>query len=464
VIVRKGNSLTLKLLAVFFVSGTLLFGALAVVVAALAPNFSVLATRSSLEGMAEDLTEALAVDRSGTLSARFDENVVAWGYDALYQNMGYRIVDALTQAVLLESSAQPSATMRTIAVDIPLGASALDEDGGMVLRTEADVGGRKVYVDVVRTDRISDLALEAVVPAALETLIMATSTGVVFILIYAFILVLIVRKEMLGLTRRVAGLGPKTQGQRIAVDELPQELQPLASAFNAALDRVDAGVERERRFVANAAHELRTPLAVIRARLEQPGQETLLTADLRKDTDYMTRVVSQLLDLAKVQSQGLSPPFGCDADPLEAARSMIAMLAPLAVGRRVDLSLDAPEPCLRCWPISQPALQIMVKNLIENAIAAAGSGGSVVVRLEPHTLSVSDNGPGVPEEARRRVFDRFWRGESRSRSGVGLGLSIVDEIARSAHARVEVDWDPELGGARFRVTFSERTGPIEIPH
>ncbi len=146
-IVRKGNSLTLKLLAVFFVSGTLLFGALAVVVAALAPNFSVLATRSSLEGMAEELTEALAVDRSGTLSARFDENVVAWGYDALYQNMGYRIVDALTQAVLLESSAQPSATMRTIAVDIPLGASALDEDGGMVLRTEADVGGRKVYVD-----------------------------------------------------------------------------------------------------------------------------------------------------------------------------------------------------------------------------------------------------------------------------------------------------------------------------
>jgi two-component system sensor histidine kinase QseC len=453
VIARHGYSLTRRLLALFLASGAFLVGVLAVVTAFLAPSFSVLATLSSLEGAAEDLSESISVDSDGALVARSESRVEAWGYDALYQNIGYRIVEADTLKVLLESSAEPSALIRRIPADIALGATTLEDGGGLVLRTETDVAGRTVYVDVARSDQITDLALEAVLPAALETLLIATSTGFAFIVLYSFVLVWIVRKEMLDLTRRVAGIGPDAPGRRIAVGELPRELQPLASAFNEALERVDASVERERRFVANAAHELRTPLAVIRARLEELRPDTLLSQNLRTDTDYMTRVVSQLLDLAKVQSDGLAMSFPRDANPMEAARSILSMLAPIAVNRGVELSLEDDGHSSKRWSISQPALQILIRNLSENAIAACGHGGSVVVRLNWSQLSVSDSGPGIPIAARERIFDRFWRGDARSRTGAGLGLSIVAEIAHSAGAKVEVGDDPDLGGARFQIEF-----------
>jgi len=248
-------------------------------------------------------------------------------------------------------------------------------------------------------------------------------------------------------SEKAAAVTPGSVGVRLPETGLPTELLPLVAAMNGALGRLEKGFEIQRQFTANAAHELRTPLAILTA-----GLEALPTSPeverLQQDTERMNRLVNQLLRVARLDAQPVET--GQTVDLGRIAGDVVGRLAPWAAKSGRSLAFEPPEaPTLVRG--DQDALGDAIRNLVENAIAHSPEGEEVTVRVDDGGLvSVVDNGPGVPAEARDRIFDRFWRSRERRSSGVGagLGLSIVAEIVRAHGGRITYA-DAPGGGACF---------------
>jgi len=242
---------------------------------------------------------------------------------------------------------------------------------------------------------------------------------------------------------------------------LPSEIVPLRTALNALIRRVTEAFENERRFTADAAHELRTPLAALkvqaqvalRAQADDSRQHAL--AQVIAGVDRMTHLVEQLLTLARVDParQDIAPQ---PLDPAALIAEVYADLLPQAQRQGQSLSVDAPPGCTIA--VTPAWLQIALRNLVDNALRYSGDGARIEVRLARTgsgcTLSVADNGPGVPPELRARLTARFVRGETEG-EGCGLGLSIAARIAALSHARLELgDGLPRAdGGYGFAATL-----------
>jgi signal transduction histidine kinase len=237
---------------------------------------------------------------------------------------------------------------------------------------------------------------------------------------------------------------PARPGLRLPETGLPGEVAPLVAAVNQALARLEAALGAQRRFVGDAAHTLRTPLAVLTARLDSLPDEPVTTA-LRGDADRMTRLIEQMLQMARLDGMPLdvSQPVDLRAVAVEA----ISALAPLAVRRGAELALSEPAPVA---PLrgNRAAPVIALTNLIENALAHAPAGSLVeVVVAPPARISVLDRGPGVSVADRRVIFERFGRGHAAGTAGAGLGLAIVAGIAVAHRGSVQVVARDGGGGA-----------------
>jgi signal transduction histidine kinase len=245
-------------------------------------------------------------------------------------------------------------------------------------------------------------------------------------------------------------LDPDQLGARLTVPATSLEVQRLVQAFNRTLDRVEASIRLVRDFNANAAHELRTPLAVMSLAIrELPPSE--LRDTLGRETDVLSRSVSQMLDLAQVDAMP-SRQTG-RVDLREIAREQVSQLVRLAWARDRDLKLQASQTVTVDGHAE--AIGRALRNLIENGLRHTPAETAVEVRVGPGLqVQVRDHGPGVPEDQRTRLFDRFWRGDRSQNDGAGLGLSIVQAIMQAHGGEVRV-YNAEDGGAVFVLAFPE---------
>ncbi len=237
--------------------------------------------------------------------------------------------------------------------------------------------------------------------------------------------------------------------QRLDADHVSTEVYPLVEAVNGALARLDEGVTQQRRFTANAAHELRTPVAILTARIDAPKEPSFLT-DLECDARRIHAIVEQMLSTARLNEHRANVQERVDLT--EIARSTVADSALLAIKRKRQIDFEEPEAAVYVRG-SQFALESVLRNLIDNALRAEPENGTVIVRVGPDaTIEVLDHGEGVAESDREVIFEPFWR-KSDGATGTGLGLAITREIIDALCGRIEVEQTPG-GGATFKVSFS----------
>lgn len=269
--------------------------------------------------------------------------------------------------------------------------------------------------------------------------------------------------------RRSDDLSPIEPGQ------VPEEIAPLVSSLNEMLDRLSLSIEMQKRFIADAAHQMKTPLAGMRMQSELALRETnpdeihRSLEQLSKSSESATRLVNQLLALARAEHQTPQTKPFVPLELTELARSVVHDWVQSSFAHRIDLGFEQPgHPVMvRGDPLM---LRELLSNLIDNALRYTPAGGSVTVRVrasameEQAILEIEDTGPGIPPAERAHVFERFYRILGSNVEGSGLGLSIVREIAQQHDARVDIfnnphSHDPKYPGSLFRVTLHMEQRP-----
>jgi len=241
--------------------------------------------------------------------------------------------------------------------------------------------------------------------------------------------------------------------------EAPEEVRPFIHSINDLMERLDASLRAQQRFVADAAHQMRTPLAGLKTQAELAlRQRDALGIEhtMRQivvGADRAARLVNQLLALAHADSDvpALMARLDLDRLTLESARDWVAR----AMEKRIDLGFEAAQgPCY--VEGNDVLLRELLSNLLDNAIRYTGAGGRVTARViagDAITLEVEDNGIGIESVDRERVFERFYRVLGTETEGSGLGLAIVRSIAEVHRAQVMLDTNPKGRGTVVRVVF-----------
>lgn len=259
-------------------------------------------------------------------------------------------------------------------------------------------------------------------------------------------------RPVVAASQAAAAVEPRSAPSRLPMTDLPREILPLAEGFNQALERLEQALRAQREFTADAAHELRTPLAILRTEIDVSA-DAQTARRLHRDIDAMSHVLDQLLELAELEGDNLA--LTGSADLRAIATEVVALMAPLALAqhRSVELLLAEEAPVMVHG--NHQMLSRALRNLVENGIRHAPEGGRVVVEVrKPATMIVSDTGPGIPPSDRQLVLQRFWRRKRGSGEGAGLGLAIVAKIAGLHGGSVSISESP-LGGAMIAVTLQK---------
>lgn len=318
---------------------------------------------------------------------------------------------------------------------------------GLTRRVETQAG--TIFITVAQHGVVDDFLNIAV---ARELTDDALLVGVPLLSIFLLAAAGFVRFSTRGLTslsNEARAIGPQNIRARLPVHVAPTEVVPLALAFNDAMDRVAEGFDHQRRFTIDAAHQLKTPLAVLRARLESlsafDGREAL-----SNDLDHMDRLVRQLLTSARLSVVSIDPNETIDLASL--ATDAVVALAPIALENGKTLELEHANARIVVPGESHLAIEALL-NVVENAVAHTATGSAVTINLrEPATIDVMDRGPGVPWSDRKHILMPFAQGRYATPGGSGMGLAIVTRIMALHGGTVSIT-DREGGGAIFSLTF-----------
>ncbi len=246
---------------------------------------------------------------------------------------------------------------------------------------------------------------------------------------------------------------PPQSMEAVPLQGLPDELQPLVQELNSLFERIGRMVETERRFTADAAHELRTPIAAIRAQAQvalgavhDAEQRNHALRSTLQGCDRITRLVEQLLTLARLEGQQADMQQAVDLGAV--CRQVIGDLVPAALGRQQTIELDAEIPCI--VSANEVLVGVLVRNLVDNALRYSPVGAKVVASVQCSAsgveLCVQDSGPGMSDEDMLRLGERFYRVLGNDQPGSGLGWSIVRRLAHVFGASVAVKRSEVLGG------------------
>jgi signal transduction histidine kinase len=244
--------------------------------------------------------------------------------------------------------------------------------------------------------------------------------------------------------------------QRLPMTGVPAEVAPLVESINKALTRLDQGAERQRRFLVNAAHELRTPVAILMERLDDPSDKHLLTK-LGRDAERIRNIVEQLLATFRLDRAAVPQ---STLDLREIVEGIVDDYALLGIksGRHLVFE-QCNEACV--VKADPQALNSILANLVLNALRAEPPGGTVIVRVgSDATVEVVDHGRGVDPADRTMIFEPFWRKDEKE-IGTGLGLTITKELGMKLGGSIAVDETPG-GGATFKLIIPILTSPPSV--
>lgn len=270
------------------------------------------------------------------------------------------------------------------------------------------------------------------------------------VLLIACVVLLLAARSLRTLTRAARAFDMRTaERQLLPVEGLPTEVASLVRAINEMVERVEQTHEEQELFLATAAHELRTPMAVLRTRLEElPESETKET--LRDDVRRMASLVEQLLRLMHIRNNRDLPDH---VDLVATARDVVAERAPLAIDRGVDIELDSVPGSLGVKG-HRGLVGVAIANLVDNAISFSKSGDTLKVSVDSTgRVSVSDCGPGIPDNELEHIFEPFAKSPP-NRQGHGLGLAIVRAVM-TAHGGEVSARNADGGGADFALQFAK---------
>ena len=403
----------------------------------------------AMEEQAVSLAGHLVVEADGRLSLALPPNLQGL-YSQPYGRYAYAVVDGSGKTLF--SSLKDNAPVfpadprgRTVQfLQTRVGNAAIS--GASVRR---DIGGKTVWVQAAEDLANSDNLLDDIVDDFYRHVGWITLPILLLLLV---IDIAIFRRALWPLrqaSETAQQITPARTDIRLPLQDIPSEVRPLVSAINKALDRLDQGFRLQRDFTADAAHELRTPLSILRARVETLDDPRVATA-LHQDIESMSRVVGQLLDIAELEAFSIDPAEVAD---LQATCAEVAgFVAPLALkqGREIALlGMTAPV-----WiKGNAEMIKRAIRNLAENAIRHTPKDTVVEFVVEENgTVAVRDHGPGISPEERDLIFQRFWRRDRNHQGSSGLGLSIVQRIVELHGATVTVENRPG-GGAQFSLHF-----------
>lgn len=328
--------------------------------------------------------------------------------------------------------------------------SRLDDEPVRVVSLAVRVESITVLVQVAETlVKRNKLVLELLIAAIVPQLLIAFAAIALFWIV--------IGRGLAPLDRLREEIGARSPRDLRPVNEQdkPQEVKPLVHALNQLLSRLNTAIESQQRFIANAAHQLRTPLAGLKTHVElarrQPSTKELkpLLDMLAGEAERTSHLVNQLLTLARAE------PGEIRMEPVDLpallGRDMRDWVQ-RAIAKNIDLGFELED----AWTLGEPLLlRELAANLLDNALAYTPAGGSVTLRTceigDETRLEVEDSGPGIPEAERERVFERFYRVAATGGEGCGLGLAIVAEIAGRHNAAIDLSAPPGGRGTLARV-------------
>jgi signal transduction histidine kinase len=398
------------------------------------------------------LAEDIRVDERGGLALQANPAIAEFARSS----PGFWFV-ARREGQELAHGQVPAAARALIAGPVPIKTAELADVGGTGLTGEASIQAVETEQGMVH------IAAGGVHPSSItfgawlayfvrEGFILAPLIAGLFTLAGGLAAIPIVVRSIRPTTRAAAALDPADLDMRLPDRKVVKELQPLVGAVNAALDRLADAFQRRKRFIADVAHELRTPLAILGMNVEALP-EGATKVDLQRTVFRLGQMVGQMLDAERLALAGRRRE---KFDLVELGREAVANIAPVAVANGYELSFSAATPRL-CLEGDPHAIARALSNLLGNAVAHGGGAGMIQLRVgSDGSVEVMDEGPGIPVEAHERIFEPFSR-ERWDRDGCGLGLHLVREIMRAHGGTAGVVGSGE--GAVFRLDFP----PSAIP-
>jgi len=391
--------------------------------------------RRFIADQADQLVQYLKIDGDKTWLLNLPESMQSL-YSVAYGRYRYAVLDE-KGTVLFSSRPDNSAifadaTLPSIATFFDRPVAGASVSGA---RIPKEVAGHRLWIDVAEDLSHRDVIIDDIVGSFLRSVAWVTLPLLLLLLGFDIAIVRLAFKPILKVSDEAENISPARPGIRLSTSLIPKEIVPLVTAVNNALDRLEAGFQMQREFAADAAHELRTPLAILRTRIDTLADKQV-SMQLRDDVTRMTRTVNQLLEMAESETYIVAPDERTDLHSV--CVDVVAFLAPLVFEQNKFISVTGVETAV--WVNGNPEMIARaVRNLVENAIKYSPAAGEIEVAIDSDgTVRVIDEGPGIGEDERQLLFHRFWRRDRRGPNSVGLGLSIVQRIMEAHAGLVEV--------------------------